>query len=547
MANRLVGLVGRGGLGSLGELVGLGRALAIVALPLLSGCGSPTATPLPVDRELRRGLGGEPSTLDPQLAGDTYAYEVLRDAYEGLVTESADGRPEPGQASGWEVSRDGREYRFTLRPGLRWSDGQPVLAADFVRGLRRAVDPQVASPNGPLLRIIDGATAVMAGKLPVTQLGVLAPDATHVVVRLTHRADFLPAVLAHPVAYPHRPGAAVFNGAYRLRPWLPGRPVQADANPHYRGAGEIPIRRVSYFAIPDENVELLRYRSGAIDVTGGLPADSIAWARQHLPGQVQVAPQAAVFFLGLNLQQGALRDLPGVRRALGMAIDRERLTRDLLRAGQVPAFGLVPPQVPGHQPQRAGWAEWTPTKRLQQAQHLYAAAGFSAAKPLRLRLLYNRNTTVRRAVLAIALMWREALGVEVELVDEEFGRFLELRRVPAGWEVVRLGWNADYADAASFLEVFHSGSADNTVGYASSRYDQQLALAMRASGEERAQALGAAEAELLAADAMVPVYFLATRRLVRPGVVTGPPNFMNHNYTRHWRWATPPAVAAPAP
>lgn len=503
----------------------LGLAFWLVATLLLAGCGSPSSSPSSASavRELRRGLGGEPSTLDPQLAGDTYAYEILRDAYEGLVTESADGHLIPGQAEGWEVSSDGREYRFTLRPGLRWSDGQPVVAADFVRGLQRAVDPRVASPNGPLLRVIDGAAAVMAGTLPVAHLGVLAPDDRHVVVRLTHPADFLPALLAHPVAYPHRPGGRVFNGAYRPGPWSPGRPLRADANPYYRAAGEVGIQRVSYFAIADENVELLRYRAGAIDVTGGLPADSIAWAREHLPGQVQLAPQAAVFFLGLNLRQGALRGLPGVRRALGLAIDRERLTREVLRAGQLPAYSLVPQEIPGHGQQLVPWAAWTPAARLQEARKLYAAAGFSAKRPLQLRLLYNRNTTVRRAVLAIALMWREALGVDVELVDEEFGRFLEQRRVPNGWDVVRLGWNADYADAASFLEVFRSSSPDNVVGEISARYDQQLAAAMQSSGEERAKALEAAEAELLAADAIVPVYFLATRRLVRPGVVTGPP------------------------
>jgi oligopeptide transport system substrate-binding protein len=230
-----------------------------------------------------------------------------------------------------------------------------------------------------------------------------------------------------------------------------------------------------------------------------------------------------------------------------MAIDRERLTQLVLRAGQVPAYGLVPPGMPGHVGRVVAWANLTPGDRMKQARTWYAAAGFSVQHPLRVRLLYNRNTTVRRAVLAIAYMWREALGVEVELVDEEFGRFLALRQVPSGWDVVRLGWNADYADAASFLEVFQSSSSDNTVGYASANYDAHLATAMSTTGTERAGALQAAEAELLAADAIVPVYFLATRRLVRPVVKTGPPNLMNPNYTRYRRRAAPVAGSPPAP
>jgi oligopeptide transport system substrate-binding protein len=368
----------------------------------------------------------------------------------------------------------------------------------------------------------------------------------HVVVRLDHPAEFLPAVLAHPVASPYRPGPPVFNGAYCLKAWLPGRPLHAVANPYYRAANSVDIQRVAYLGIADENVEILRYRAGSIDVTGGLPVDEVQWARAHLPGQLQLAPQASVFFLGLNLRSGALSRLPLVRRALAMTIDRDRLTQQVLRAGQVPAYGLVPPAMPGHARSVVAWTNISPEARLQQARVWYASAGFSANHPLRLRLLYNRNTTVRRAVLAIALMWREALGVEVEMVDEEFGRFLALRQAPNGWDVVRLGWNADYADAASFLEVFQSSSSDNTVGYVSEKYDAHLATAMSATGTERTAALQAAEAELLAADAIVPVYFLATRRLVRPLVKTGQPNLMNHNYTRYWRWATPVAGSPPA-
>ena len=528
------------------QLRSLWLSLWVLVFGCLGGCDSSAPTKDSAGRELHRSLGGEPGTLDPQLAGDTYAYEVLRDAYEGLVTEDAAGQPIPGQALRWEVSPDGREYHFTLRPSLRWSDGQPMVAADFVRGLRRAVDPRVSSPNAALLRVIAGASAVMAGRLPVEDLGVDAPDPAHVVVRLDHPVEFLPALLAHPVASPYRPGPPAFNGAYRLDAWLPGRPLHAVANRYYRAASTVDIQRVSYMGIADENVEMLRYRAGAVDVTGGLPADEISWAQKNLPGQVQLAPQASAFFLGLNLRSGYLQHAPLVRRALAMAIDRDRLTQQVLRAGQVPAYGLVPPGLPGYERRAVPWANRAVGDRLTQARAWYAAAGFSAKHPLHLRLLYNRNTTVRRAVLAIALMWREALGVEVEMLDEEFGRFLALRQVSSGWDAVRLGWNADYADAASFLEVFQSSNADNTVGYVSEKYDAHLATAMSASGAERIAALQAAEAELLAADAIVPVYFLTTRRLVRPSVKTGLPNLMNHNYTRYWRWTTPVAGSPPA-
>lgn len=522
-------------------------AVLLATCLLMAGC-SGTSAPA-AGRELQRSLGGEPGSLDPQLAADTYAYEVLRDFREGLVTEGPQGQLLPGQAQDWTVSDDGRVYRFRLRPGLMWSDGTPVVAHDFVAALRRAVDPATASPNGALLRPIAGAAEILSGHWPASRLGAEASTPGELTIRLIAPAEYLPALLAHPVAFPRGPatGGEAYNGAYlpasnsgKSMPAsaaLASGDLHAVANPRFRAAASVGIRRIHYLMLADEQAELLRYQAGELDITAGLPADQLAWARRERPTELQLAPQGSTFFLGLNLRGGVLGGDVRLREALSLAVDREWITQRLLAGGQRPAYRLVPPALLPAPTALLPWDGWSTARRLTRARALYAAAGFSAGRPLKLRLLYNRNTTVRRVVLAIAAAWRERLGVEVELLDEEFATYLEARRRPSGWEVVRLGWNADYPDGASFLEVFRREGEDNDVGYADAAYDRWLDLAARTSGSARQQALQSAESKLLGDHAIVPVYFLVTRRLVRPELDAGVPNPLNHNYTRWWRWS----------
>lgn len=510
---------------------------AIAGTMLVMGCsGDDRSPPL---RQLRRGLGGRPASLDPQLAADTYAYEVLRDFREGLVTEDAAGRPEPGQAAHWEVSADGRVYRFRLREGLRWSDGTPVFPADFAAALRRAVDPRTVSPNAMLLRPIFGAVEVMRGEWPATALGVAVDGERDLVIRLRTPTEFLPAVLAHPVTFPRGPasGGVRYNGAYVPVNSLADGELRAVANRHFREAGRVGIAAVRYVPAADESLELLRYRAGHLDVTASIPTDQVGWARRERPAELQLAPQNSTFFLGLNLRHGPLRQSPGLREALSLVIDRDWLTSQLLGAGQVASYRLVPPELLDEPAVLPAWRQWSMEARVKLATRLMASAGHGRRRPLRLRVLYNRHSTVRRVVLAIAAMWRERLGVEVQFLDEEFATFLESRRRRTAWDVVRLGWTADFPDAASFLEVFRSTSADNDVGHADRDYDAWLDKAASTTGAVRREALQAAEARLLGNHCLVPVYFLAARRLVSRDVVAPRPTAMHPGMTRHWRWA----------
>ena len=138
------------------------------------GC-SQAQTPTSTAEVLHRGLSGEPATLDPAEAADTFSYEVMDDLYEGLTTESPSGAVIPGVASSWTVSASGTQYTFQLRPDAQWSNGNPVRAQDFIAAWRRTLDPKQGSPVADNLRLILNASAIIAGKSPVSALGVEAP------------------------------------------------------------------------------------------------------------------------------------------------------------------------------------------------------------------------------------------------------------------------------------------------------------------------------------------------------------------------------------
>src|SRR6185437_7410719 len=198
------------------------RALIIPLLALAALCGcsrsasrGPAGAPTRAATTLLRGLGAEPDSLDPQKARADEAQRVLRDICEGLTTLDKSGGVAPGIAQSWQVSADGKTYTFALRHDARWSNGQPVVAADFVAGLRRLVDPQTASQYAEVVDVIANAADIVAGRKPSESLGVSAPGPYTVIVKLRNPAPYLPALLSHPSTCPVNPVALVNDkGAY---------------------------------------------------------------------------------------------------------------------------------------------------------------------------------------------------------------------------------------------------------------------------------------------------------------------------------------------
>jgi len=539
--------------------VSLQAALVALGLALLGGCGGDSkpagaegaAAPVQAERAtLRRGNGPEPDTVDPQLARTDGAFNILRDLFEGLTAVGPDGQAVPAAAESWTVSPDGLEYTFHLRAGLKWSNGDPVKAADYVAGMRRLVTPATASPYGQFIDPVLNATAITKGEKKPEELGVSAPDDRTVVIRLANPAPYLVGLVAQPPTFPvhgpslaangaeyAKPGKLVSNGAYVLEDWVVGSKIVLHRNRSYWNDAATHIERVEFVHVADPGDEFRQYRAGQIDVSYVVPPPQFAWIRQNLGAELHVSPQLSVYYYGFNLTRPPFKDNPDLRRALSMVIDREKLTAAVTGVGEKPAYGWVPPGVANYTPQQFDYASKPYAQRVQEARALYRKAGYSADRPLKVELRYNSGEVHNRLAVAIASMWKEALGVETSLYAEEFRALLQSVQARKDTQVFRSSWVGDFNDAYSFAQLLQSDFGINLTGYTNPRYDALLADAIReADPAKRRAILEEAERVMLLDHPLLPIYFYVNKHLVKPGVLGWTDNVMNVQYSKDLRF-----------
>lgn len=520
----------------------LALAAILAAGALLPACGQKSDQA--ASRELRRGNGSEPDSIDPQLARMEAAMTILRDCYEGLVSMAPDGKPVPGAAETWNVSDDGRTYTFRLRASARWSNGDAVVADDFVAAFRRLVNPATASQYALMLEPVANAAEIVAGRKPPDALGVDAPDATTLVIHLAEPTPYFLAMLSHPSTFPvhrstlaadakafARPGTAVTNGAFVPSTWEIGSHILAVRNSHYWNDAATKLDAVRYVHIADPTTELTRFRAGDLDITYTLPPGEVARLGKDLREQLHIAPTVGVYYYGLALDLPPFKGSPKLREALAMAVDRDVLTRQVLGDGERPAYGWVPPGIAGYTPQQFSWASLGAGKRVAEAQRLYREAGYSASKPLRIELRTSKSPLHDRIALAVTAMWKEHLGAEVSLRSEDFRVLkaaIDAREAP----LFRGSWIGDYNDAYSFLQVLKGGFGINLPRYASDPYDVALAMAAVSPPDKRETYLATAERQLLADVPLIPLYFYVSKHLVAPRVAGWYDNVMNVTYSK---------------
>jgi oligopeptide transport system substrate-binding protein len=512
---------------------------------------SPDAQPYKANssRMLRRGLPGEPGTLDPQLADDNFSLQVVRDLYEGLTAEDRHGRIVPGAASSWTVDTTGTIYTFQLRPDAKWSDGDRTVAAEFVAGLRRAIDPQTASGSAALLTVIKGADDIIAGRKKVTSLGVTAIDESSVRIELEHPAPFVLQILSQPVAAPvhlgsHSPSAGaksadtahVSNGAYTLISRIPGSFIELARNQHYWDVPHVPIERVRYINVESEATELREYLDGQLDMTFTIPMPDFSRVSHEYGAQIQTAPILGTLYLALDLAEPPLKDSRDLRQALSMAVDREFISAQVLM-GVTPAYTFVARGITGYVPPAYDWAGWNRERKLSYARYLLARSGYSEKNPLRLKLYFNSGEIIKRIMIAVAGSWKQNLGVDSELVSDEFRVFLVGRKDHSRWNVLRMAWNADYDDPASFLDVFARGDNQNDPAYDSVQFNDLIdAARIEPQPDKRITLLEKSEEVLLNDYPIIPIYFYEGRRMVKPYLGGAEITPMNRTYSKHLFW-----------
>jgi len=485
---------------------------------------------------LTRGNGAEPATLDPHSTDNRAESNILRDLFEGLVVYGPAGQIQPGVAEAWEVSDDGITYTFRLRAAAKWSNGDPITADDFVYSLRRAIAPRPGVDQASNMAVIKNAEAVMKGEKPATDLGVEAVDAKTLKITLRGPAPYFLALLssdnrATPVhratveangAHWAEPGKIVSNGAYQLAEWLPKQQLVVVRNPNYYGAADVKIDKAVYLPISSATEELKLFKDGKLDMTKEVPQEQVKWISLTNPKEFWNKPFLATYYYAFNLMAEPFKGNKPLRKALTMAINREALVDKVTRAGELPAYSLVPPSVSGYKRQSLPFIEETNEQRLEEARQAFAEAGYNPAEPLTIELLYNTSDNNRRIADAIIEMWKEAFGkgLIVNTVSADWADYMQ-RRSRRQFQVVRALWSGDYVDATVFLNNMRSEALPprNDSGFRSAGYDELLNKAgVTTDPVERIGLLQKAEKLMLDEYAIAPIYHLATKSLVKERV-----------------------------
>jgi len=517
----------------------------------LTACGDSGPQPAQ-DSVLRRGNGDEPESLDMHRATSTEAGDVQRDIGEGLLGFTPDGKLRAAAAERWDVSDDGQEYTFWLRQDARWSNGEPLTAEDFVYSFRRLVDPATAAIYVQSVGDIENAAGIIAGDLEPASLGVAAINDHELQIRLDHAVPYFLSLLTHPSTFPvyrssvelhgdahARAGNLVSNGAYKLQDWRVGSYIELTRNEHYWNNAETAIDRVFHYVTSEPMSELNRFRAGELDTTRTIPPDSFKQMKKERPDEVRTSPSLAVYYYGFNMTRAELAGNPKMRQALSMAIDRETIANDVMGRGETPAYGWVPDGTANYTPRRFSYATQTREERHRTAKQLYREAGFGVDNPLTIELRYNTSDTQQRIAAAVQAMWKNVLGVETTLINEEFQVMLANITQKKVTQIFRMTWSGDYNDAHTFLATLESDNPSNLTGYQSEEYDSLMESAAAQTDPDRRKVfLAEAEGVMLRDHPLIPLYFYVNKSMVSKRVKGWGDNVLNYHYSQHLRLAT---------
>jgi oligopeptide transport system substrate-binding protein len=524
----------------------LGGLVALAAIA--TGCAR-RETPAEAGRRtgtLLLGNGAEPQDLDPQTSVAIADDNILIALFEGLTCiDERTSQAVPGVAERWEASADGHRYTFHLRPDARWSNGDPVTAGDFVYSFHRILSPALGSEYAYLLYPIRNAEAFNTGKLKdFDAVGVRARDDRSLELTLDRPCPYLPALAAQPAWYPvhratiekfgpmdrrgtawTRPGHLVGNGAFMLEEWHPNARIVVRRNPAYWDAGRNRLQAVVFFPTDDVAADESSFRAGQVHVTNDLLPDRIAHYRATAPEELRIDPLSQTYFLRFNVTRPPLND-PRVRQALAQAIDRAALARDVLQGSRQAAYALTPPDTGGYTPAAHEPSDFT------AARALLAAAGYPGGRgfpPLEIQLFTDAINT--KVLEAIQQMWHRELGIQVTLANQDFRVYLDNLRT-LSYQVALSRWFGDYDDPSTYLDLFKTGGGNNWTGWGDPAYDRSEDQANAMLDPVRRTALlQQAEARLITAAPIAPLFYGTRTYLIQPYVRGWPPSLLAvHRY-----------------
>ena len=533
MKNRVYGRNRAYGLGAFC----LALFLAITQAPLAQAAGD----------TLIRGIGDNWETLDPAVVQSTKDSIIMGDLYEGLIGVDAAGSPIPGAAESWDVSADGLTYTFHLRAGLKWSNGDPLVAQDFINGMRRVLDPATASYKAYYLSLqvpIVGAADFNAGTGDFSAVGLTAPDDRTVVVKLTALCpqalillNFYTTAPLHTPSWEAfgkdftNPGNAVTNGAYVTKEEVSQSHVLAVKNPNYWDAANVKVEAIKYLVTSDITTELRQYEAGEVDITYEVPEEALDRMKKERPEELHLSPVARSNFVSFNQNKAPLTDIR-IREALSLAIDRVTLQERILKVGDLPIMSHVPQVIPNYPHLKPATMTGDYVQDLARAQKLMAEAGYGPGNPLTLDFYCYSDALSKREAQAIGIMWQQKLGVVSRYTFQE---------TQAHWDsFYNYEWDAycdssggDYVGAESFL-VYRAKAAEAGYNWDSPKYEELMAQVTQQSDmAKRNELLAQAEQVLLDDHIMAPLSNFVRRVLISTRVKGWVDNPIEYHLTKY--------------
>ena len=531
-------------------------SLAVLMIVVMGmGCGGNAAKQAPAD-VLRVNVGAEVADLDPQLVTGVPEHRINSAIFEGLADlDMATMQPVPAAAASWDISPDGLVYTFHLRPEGKWSNGDPVTAADFVYSYERILSPKFAAEYAYMLHCLKNAKAFNEGKITdFAQVGAKALDEHTLQLTLEHPTPYLLSMQMHQSWYPvqkksvekfggmldrftkwTQAGNHVGNGPYRLAEWHPGEVIRVVKNEQYWDRDNVRIGEIAFYPISNLTTEERSFRSGALDMTESMPPMLVPKYKQENPAVLHVEPYLGTYFYRLNTTKPPLDD-KRVRQALSLAIDRSVITDSILKSGERPAYALVPLGMPGYE------ATAKLEEDVAKAKALLAEAGYPDGKGLpEISVLYNTSEMHKTIAEALQSMWKERLGINVTLTNQDWKVYLTTMQ-NLDYQVARGSWIADFMDPINYLELFLSTGGNNQTGWKNEEYDRLINGAYaEPDAAKRTQMMQQAEVLLMDELPCLPVYVYTFRYLQAERVKGFTPNPLGY---RRWKSLSLAAAAA---
>ncbi|WP_236873455.1 MULTISPECIES: ABC transporter substrate-binding protein [Burkholderiaceae] len=499
--------------------------VAASTIPVAHAANVPAGVQLAAKQELVRNNASEVETLDPNLAETVPSNNVTRDLFEGLTATNADGEVVPGVAEKWE-QKDATTWVFHLRKNAKWSNGEPVVANDFVYGCQRLVDPKIASPYATTFGIflLNGAD-IIAGKKPLDSLGVRAVDAYTIEVRTPGPVSFIPELMSNTNLGPvnkaaidkfgkdwTKPGKLVGNGAFVLKDWQVNSKLVLARNPNYWDAAHVQLTQVTYLPVESETTDIKLFQSGDNDWVYQLPSGTYAKYKQDFPNDIKLSPMLGLRYYSFNNKDPLLKDVR-VRQALSMVIDRDILAQRVTADGQIPAYGVIVKGVKGADVTAYDWSTWPMAKRVEEAKKLLAQAGVKPGTTIRFAM--NSSDYHKKMAIFAASEWKTKLGLDTQIDTMEF-KVLTKKRHSGDFQIARNGWVADYNDATTFLGLVSCGSEQNDNFNCNPKADALIKEANSTTDQAKRTQLQTQAAKLVMDDyPMLPLLQYTIARLVK--------------------------------